>query len=111
MKKNMLVKVKNTVCGITAVWAGIALVEYIVVLLPFLFPGILFDFFAFLGVFLIYGVYGVPACFFLSLLLIRTVRKKYKNEDTAKRLNIVTVVLSVAVIAITFLTDLNSRLQ
>ena len=53
MKKNMLVKVKNTVCGITAVWAGIALVEYIVVLLPFLFPGILFDFFAFFGVFLI----------------------------------------------------------
>jgi len=100
MKKNMLVKVKNTVCGITAVWAGIALVEYIVLLLQFQLPGILVDFFAFFGVFLIYGVYGVPVCFFLSILLIRTVRKKYKNEDTAKRLNIVTVVLSVAFAAI-----------
>ncbi len=100
MKKNMLVTIKNTVCGITAVWAGIALVEYIVLLLQFQLPGILVDFFALFSVFLLYGVYGVPVCFFLSILLIRAVRKKYKNEDTAKRLNIVTVVLSVAFAAI-----------
>lgn len=111
MKKNKLVAIKNTVCGITAVWASIVIVEYTVALLQFQLPGILVDFFALFGVFLIYGVYGVPVCFFLSLLLIRAVRKKYKNEDTAKKLNIVTVVLSVAVAVIMLFADFNSWLQ
>lgn len=111
MKKNALVAVKNIICFITVVWAGIVLVEYTVVLLPFKPSGFLFDIFDFFVIFLFIGIWAVPLLLLISLIFMAVVRKKYNNTDKAKWLNTLAVVLPVIAGVLMLITDFNSRLQ
>ena len=109
--KNKLVILKNIFCVLTVVWSAIMLIEYIVILLPFQLPGLLFDIFDFLVIFLFMGIMCVPVLFVLSAMLIVLVRKKYDSYADFRLLNIVTVVIPIILAVLMLLTDFNSRLQ
>lgn len=87
------------------------LIEYLIVLVPLNLNGFLFELFDFFIILLYSGIFTVPLLLLLSVIFMAIIKKKYKNVNMGKILNVVTFIIPVILVILMLSTDFNARLQ